>query len=106
MKSVNLIVELDNRVRDVEFYRLEDVEIEPSVDEESFHLDEGRWIAIHSDFKIEDDDDLDITIIVTGNPGTSCELTVKIDNEEPRKFQPFKPFSSNGRAIFSEEIAI
>ena len=102
--SHRIHLELDSTVRDIEYCRLENIRFEP--DTNSFQFNDGKWIADHNNFPIDNDNILDIMIIVTGNPGTSPVLTVKIDSKPPKTYPANGPFSSNGRAFFSPHIPV
>ena len=95
-------LELDSIVRDIEYCRLENIRFEP--DTNSFQFVDGKWASDHSNFPI--DNVLDIMIIVTGNPGTTPALKVKIDNGPATPFPPDGPFSGNGRTFFSLHIPV
>ena len=100
----NIVIELDNFVHDVDYCRLETYEFEP--DRNSFQFRQGRWIAVHERFPIDADYDLDIIIIVSGNPGTTPNMRVTIDNKEPVELPANYAFRHNGRTIFDYQIPI
>ncbi len=104
MSSFNITLTLDSRVHSVEFCRLENVTFEPHV--ASFNFKNGKWIADHKSFPISIDNVLDLMIIVRGNPGTTCELTVKSGQGAAKKFAPQGPFAPNGHTFFKRDIQL
>lgn len=107
MNTVDFTIELDNRVRDIEYCRIDNIKFEPLQNRRSFTFKEGKWIAEHKKFPVPDDNDLDIMIIVTGNPGTTCELKITFTKSgRVVTLEPYKPFAQNGRSFFSEEIKL
>ncbi|MES2810305.1 MAG: hypothetical protein V4619_16850 [Bacteroidota bacterium] len=104
MAAFDLTLTLDSRVHVIEFCRLEAVKFEPQVT--SFNFKNGKWIAEHKSFPVSSDNVLDLMIIVRGNPGTTCELTVKTKQGTTQKFAPNQEFAPNGYAFFDPKVQL
>jgi hypothetical protein len=103
MKTVDLTIKIDSNSRRIEFCALEDKDLNPK---RHFAFRKGQWQGDFKNFKLNSDDDLDILIIVTGNPNSNSIMTVIIDGVESGQFDLFKPFNRNGYGQFNEEIRV
>lgn len=104
MTNHDIHLEIDAAVRNIEYCRLENITFEPN--SASFQFRNGVWVADHHAFPVGDDHILDLMIIVTGNPGTTCQLSLKIGGGEAKTYAPYEPFSDNGRTFFSQKITV
>lgn len=100
MKKVDLKITIDSNSRRIEYILIENRNYPSSF----FNRENGEWVGEIKDLQIGDDNDLDIIIIVAGNPGLQSEMEVIIDNDPKGKFKMYKPFNRNGYGQFNEEI--
>ena len=100
MKKVDLKITIDSNSRRIEYILIENRNYPNSF----FNRENGEWVGEIKDLQIGDDNDLDIIIIVAGNPGLQSEMEVIIDNDSKEKFKMYKPFNRNGYGQFNEEI--
>lgn len=103
MKRVDVVITIDSNSRDLEYFVMEGIDLETN---RYFRLVNGEWIGKFPNFPIESDNDLDILMIVRGQPGTDSIMKVKIDNREPTTNRLFRPFNRNGYAQFNEQIPV
>ncbi|WBA44282.1 hypothetical protein [Hymenobacter canadensis] len=102
MTKSEVIIEFSETVRRVDYCNLEGRDI----DTNDFELENGRWKIQLDGFPIENDDDLDLVIVVVGNPGVKCNMTVSIDDVKYGPYDSYKPFNSSGYAQFDFEIPL
>lgn len=103
MKNVDITIRIDSNSRRIEFCTLEDKDLNPK---RHFVFKKGQWQGDFKNFKLNSDNDLDILIIVSGNPKSNSRMTVIIDEEVKGEFDLYKPFNRNGYAQFNEEIKV
>lgn len=104
MTLVNLLISIDSDARWVDYCNLEGRRLKP---DDYFRLVQGKWEAKFNDFPIEADNDLDLLVVVVGNPRATCTMDVTIDG---RKAGPFSlsggTFNNNGYGAFVKEIRV
>lgn len=101
MTSVDLTLEIDSNARDIDFCQLEKIKFEPK--QTSFQFKDGKWVATHKSFPI--DDALDLMIIISGNPGTTSVLKVIIDGKA-QTFKPQQDINEKGYTYFRQKIQL
>ena len=101
MARISIELSVSNSARRIDYLSLEDKTLRPA---DYFKFINGKWVATFDNFPIGADGDLDVIIIVVGNPGTQCSLDVKIDTKPTLTFALFKPFNASGYGQFTHEI--
>lgn len=101
MKRIKLKISIDDITRRIEHVNIEGRKLNPDT---NFDFDKGRWVLSKTDFPLEKDEDIDIIIIVAGNPKDQSKMKVYIDDKLKGEFKTYKPFNKNGYAIFDEEL--
>jgi|GEM_PF-2753583 len=103
MPTVNITIIIDSNSRNIEYCLLEGTELEPR---NHFRFLRGNWVGQFDDFPIQRDNDLDILILTSGNPGSDSTMNVIINRTDKGTFNLFKRFNWNGYGQFNEEIRI
>ncbi|WP_410007064.1 hypothetical protein [Aequorivita nionensis] len=101
MKKIKLKITIDNQTRRIEYILIEGRKLNPN---SFFDFENGEWVAEQDNFPLGSDGDLDILIIVAGNPNEKSKMEVFIEDTKKGEYDLFKPFNKNGYAQFNEEI--
>lgn len=96
-------ISIDNKTMRIDYCRIEQRVLDPRL---HFNFSKGQWETKLENFPIDGDHDLDILVIVIGNPRTKSNMKVKIDGIEKGTFKTYKAFNRNGYAQFNEEIPV
>ena len=96
---VDIEIHVDNRAKKLEYFVLEDKDLNPKI---HFKFVGGKWIGQFNRYTINSDNDIDIFLVLMGNPEDNCEMTVFVNKIQKDKFNLFKPFNKNGYAHFSK----
>ncbi len=103
MPNVNIIITIDSHSRNLEYCLLEARKLDPKT---HFRFVKGVWVGYFDDFPIQRDRDLDILIVVSGNPGSNSTMNVIVDKMDKGNYDLFKLFNWNGYGQFNEEIRL
>lgn len=87
----------------IEACYLEDYRFNPH---EHFNFVNGAWVGNFPNLPIGPDNDLDILIIVSGNPGQSSVMNVRIDGRSYGNHNTYRPFNSHGYAQFNKSLPL
>jgi hypothetical protein len=99
----DILLKIDSNSHRIEYCLIEGINLRPDV---YFRFVDGSWLAKFKNFPIGVDNDLDILIIVAGNPGTDSVLSVEIGDAKAEEFSLYRPFNKNGYGQFDQHIEV
>ena len=103
MSKIKLKLTIGAQARRVDYCNLEGRRLRP---DDYFTLKKGEWVAEFTDFPIDADNDLDLLLVVVGNPRTTCTLTVEINALPALSFSLDEAFNNSGYGAFTQQISV